>query len=387
MLVKIEDEKTDLISTFISIYKSVISKRFDEIFAMKENNFEIDFLTYTKIYDNFEFGINENEFIFYEKEIKEMNSKDNKDNNNLSKDIKLSSITSKKLKKGTLIWMVKKIVESIFPFINSSYESFVNLFGKESTFEINKLLIMIIETYFKKVNDVVLNTNDIDCIFFKESLTCFLYPFCENLQKINDDSLQFDELTDKIICENRAVTNIYLRNIYLIFLEKNCNFIRDSLNKVNSQLQSNKFSKQYFINEAQNLYKKSLDSILDFTNLLKVIKLYIQQLDFQEIFRISSSLANEEINKYIMLLNELFNMLLKSSNLIRFEYHLSNLQSYISSEDYNIYKNLILRKLDNESKESIYLRISLNKLYINNLKEYLDKTYKMIPVIVSLIYK
>ena len=79
-----------------------------------------------------------------------------------------------------------------------------------------------------------------------------------------------------------------------------------------------------------------------------------------------------------MLLNELFNMLLKSSNLIRFEYHLSNLQSYISSEDYNIYKNLILRKLDNESKESIYLRISLNKLYINNLKEYLDKTYKMI---------
>ena len=354
---------------------------------MKENNFEIDFLTYTKIYDNFEFGINENEFIFYEKEIKEMNSKDNKDNNNLSKDIKLSSITSKKLKKGTLIWMVKKIVESIFPFINSSYESFVNLFGKESTFEINKLLIMIIETYFKKVNDVVLNTNDIDCIFFKESLTCFLYPFCENLQKINDDSLQFDELTDKIICENRAVTNIYLRNIYLIFLEKNCNFIRDSLNKVNSQLQSNKFSKQYFINEAQNLYKKSLDSILDFTNLLKVIKLYIQQLDFQEIFRISSSLANEEINKYIMLLNELFNMLLKSSNLIRFEYHLSNLQSYISSEDYNIYKNLILRKLDNESKESIYLRISLNKLYINNLKEYLDKTYKMIPVIVSLIYK
>ena len=387
MLVKIEDEKTDLISTFISIYKSVISKRFDEIFAMKENNFEIDFLTYTKIYDNFEFGINENEFIFYEKEIKEMNTKDNKDNNNLSKDIKLSSITSKKLKKGTLIWMVKKIVESIFPFINSSYESFVNLFGKESTFEINKLLIMIIETYFKKVNDVVLNTNDIDCIFFKESLTCFLYPFCENLQKINDDSLQFDELTDKIICENRAVTNIYLRNIYLIFLEKNCNFIRDSLNKVNSQLQSNKFSKQYFINEAQNLYKKSLDSILDFTNLLKVIKLYIQQLDFQEIFRISSSLANEEINKYIMLLNELFNMLLKSSNLIGFEYHLSNLQSYISSEDYNIYKNLILRKLDNESKESIYLRISLNKLYINNLKEYLDKTYKMIPVIVSLIYK
>jgi len=271
LLVKIEDEKGDLISTFLSIYKNLISKRFDEIFAMKENNFEIDFLTYSKIYDNFEFGINENEFIFYEKEIRELNNKDIKDSVNASKDIKFTNISSKKLKKGTLIWMVKKIVETIFPFINSTYESFLGLFGKDSTSEINKLLYMIIETFFHKLNDLVQQSYDIDCIFFKEALICFFYPFCEHLQKINDELIEFDNLTERIVSENRHVTNIYLRNMYSKFLEKNCAFMKESLLSVNSQLQTNKFNKQYFIVESQQIYKKSLDSILDFINIIKVI--------------------------------------------------------------------------------------------------------------------
>jgi len=270
LLVKIEDEKGNLISTFLSIYKNLISKRFDEIFAMKENNFEIDFLTYSKIYDNFEFGINENEFIFYEKEIKELNNKDAKDSVNASKDIKFNNISSKKLKKGTLIWMIKKIVETIFPFINSSYESFVSLFGKECTSEMNILLVMIIETFFKKLNDFVQQTPEIDSIFFKESLTCFFYPFCDSLQKINDDMIEFDRITEKILAENRVVTNIYLRNIYSKFIEKNCSFVRESLYSLNSQLQSSKFNRQFFISESQTVFKKSMENILDFISLVKV---------------------------------------------------------------------------------------------------------------------
>jgi len=270
LLVKIEDEKGNLISTFLSIYKNLISKRFDEIFAMKENNFEIDFLTYSKIYDNFEFGINENEFIFYEKEIKELNNKDAKDSVNASKDIKFNNISSKKLKKGTLIWMIKKIVETIFPFINSSYESFVGLFGKECTGEMNILLVMIIETFFKKLNDFVQQTPEIDSIFFKESLTCFFYPFCDSLQKINDDMIEFDRITEKILAENRVVTNIYLRNIYSKFIEKNCSFVRESLYSLNSQLQSSKFNRQFFISESQTVFKKSMENILDFISLVKV---------------------------------------------------------------------------------------------------------------------
>lgn len=268
LLVKIEDEKGNLISTFISIYKNLISKRFDEIFAMKENNFEIDFLTYSKIYDNFEFGINENEFIFYEKEIKEL--KDLKESVNASKDIKFSNISSKKLKKGTLIWMIKKIVENIFPFINSSYESFTCLFGKEYTHDMNVLLVMIIETFFKKLNDFVQQTPEIDSIFFKESLTCFFYPFCESLQRINDDLIDFDKLTEKILSENKIVTNVYLRNIYSKFLERNCSLIRESLISLKSQVESNKFNKQSFISESQSVYKKSLDNILEFINVVKV---------------------------------------------------------------------------------------------------------------------
>ncbi len=270
LLVKIEDEKGNLISTFLSIYKNLISKRFDEIFAMKENNFEIDFLTYSKIYDNFEFGINENEFIFYEKEIKELNNKDAKDSVNASKDIKFNNISSKKLKKGTLIWMIKKIVETIFPFINSSYESFVSLFGKECTSEMNILLVMIIETFFKKLNDFVQQTPEIDSIFFKESLTCFFYPFCDSLQKINDDMIEFDRITEKILAENRVVTNIYLRNIYSKFIERNCFFVRESLHSLNSQLQSSKFNRQFFISESQTVFKKSMENILDFISLVKV---------------------------------------------------------------------------------------------------------------------
>jgi hypothetical protein len=237
---------------------------------MKENNFEIDFLTYSKIYDNFEFGINENEFIFYEKEIKELNNKDAKDSVNASKDIKFNNISSKKLKKGTLIWMIKKIVETIFPFINSSYESFVSLFGKECTSEMNILLVMIIETFFKKLNDFVQQTPEIDSIFFKESLTCFFYPFCDSLQKKNDDMIEFDRITEKILAENRVVTNIYLRNIYSKFIERNCSFVRESLHSLNSQLQSSKFNRQFFISESQTVFKKSMENILDFISLVKV---------------------------------------------------------------------------------------------------------------------
>ena len=76
-------------------------------------------------------------------------------------------------------------------------------------------------------------------------------------------------------------------------------------------------------------------------------------------------------------------MLIKSSNSNRFKYHLSNLQNNISNEDFISFKNLILNKIDHESKESIYLRICLNKLFNLNLKEYLEKSLKTIPILVN----
>src|SRR5690348_10593405 len=109
LLVKIEEDKSELIMTFIDRYKYLISRKFDEIFGMKEGVTEIDYNTYMKIYDNFEFAINENEFLFYEQQIAEIN-------NNPSNDKSIKNLTSKLFKKGTFIWICKKVNENIISF-------------------------------------------------------------------------------------------------------------------------------------------------------------------------------------------------------------------------------------------------------------------------------
>lgn len=106
-------------------------------------------------------------------------------------------------------------------------------------------------------------------------------------------------------------------------------------------------------------------------------------MDFQDIFRLNSQQANEEVHKYVLLLNEMFNLIMRSSNSIKFEYHISGLQNFIPREDFSIYKSLVQRSLDQETKESIYLRLSLAKMYNSNLKEYLDKSFKCLPALVT----
>ena len=59
LLVKIEDDKSELISIFIDRYRYLVNKKFDEIFGMREGVSEINFFSYIKIYDNYEFAINE----------------------------------------------------------------------------------------------------------------------------------------------------------------------------------------------------------------------------------------------------------------------------------------------------------------------------------------
>ncbi len=78
-------------------------------------------------------------------------------------------------------------------------------------------------------------------------------------------------------------------------------------------------------------------------------------------------------------------MILKSSNLIRFEYHLSSISQLIPSEDYHVYKSVILTNFEPESKESIYLLLSVSKLFSQNLKEYQDKIFKNLPILVLIL--
>ena len=121
----------------------------DEIFSYQEGINEIDFYTYSQIYTNYEFSINENEFLFYESQIKELNKEyvkekkdiiENKEKKNelkenenvfslekkIQKDKNLFGLSSKYFKKGTLIWIVKKLDENVFqPLFSKSYKSFI----------------------------------------------------------------------------------------------------------------------------------------------------------------------------------------------------------------------------------------------------------------------
>jgi hypothetical protein len=262
--VKIEEDKKDLISKFLSIYKNILLKKYDEIFAMKETASEIDFNTYLKIYDSFEFGINENEFLFYEKEIKEMaGNKEVKD-----KDLKFANLNSKKFKKGTLIWIVNKICETVINHISQIHQSFNDLFGLD-TVELNKFYEIIIETFFKKFNNYITSTRELDSVFFKESLLCFQRGFCDQLQKINDNKITHKILVDFIFANNNSMTHQYLNLLFTRYIDKINIKYNESYNLVNTT----EFNKNQLFNESQNLYKKLLEDFIDLILIIKVIKI------------------------------------------------------------------------------------------------------------------
>jgi len=232
-----------------------MSKKFDEICSMKENVNEIDFNTYLKIYDNFEFAINENEFLFYENQILE----EGVFKENQRYDLNIKTLTSKYFKKGSFIWICKKIQEQIFPYFFIAYNSFNNLFGK-NTSPLNVFFNNVIEIFEKKVKSLKLD--NIDPIFFKEGLISFYYPFCEVLDKINDELITKQELTEKISVNNSVLVNHYIISFYKVFVTKVSNLFASS-NK-------DKYSKEIFQSEATTLYNKILTLIIENISLFKV---------------------------------------------------------------------------------------------------------------------
>ena len=232
-----------------------MSKKFDEICSMKENVNEIDFNTYLKIYDNFEFAINENEFLFYENQILE----EGVFKENQRYELNLKTLTSKYFKKGSFIWICKKIQEQIFPYFFIAYNSFNNLFGK-NTSPLNVFFNNVIEIFEKKVKSLKLD--NIDPIFFKEGLISFYYPFCEVMDKINDELITKQELTEKISVNNSVLVNHYIISFYKVFVTKVSNLFASS-NK-------DKYSKEIFQSEATTLYNKILTLIIENISLFKV---------------------------------------------------------------------------------------------------------------------
>ena len=242
LLVKIEDDKKDLIKIFIDRYQYLITCQYDKLFAMKDGVEEITFETYNKIYDNYEFAINENDFLFYETEIK--NRQQQMQNalpnlNDFSKKLNLSSLGSKFLKKGTFIWISKKVCENILSqLMVNCYESYKSLFGIETTDNINPLFNQCVANFNLKIKnclDKIKEKNEplLDPEFFRDGLYSFQKAFEENLlSKIKDEKINGKKYILDISENNKTLLNIYFVNMHEEFIKRITNKINKSLTHI-----------------------------------------------------------------------------------------------------------------------------------------------------------
>lgn len=274
---------------------------------MSEGVSEINFATFSKIYDNYEFAINENEYLFYEQQFEEMRLKEkestlsgleqnqnqqnnaNSDNksdnsstlnkinlissqssitNNLtinvvgnsnaelgmtSGNIDCKNLSSKFFKRGTFIWICKKINESVIGnYLISSFNLFTKLFGNMDSNHLENFYDFVIEMFFKKLNVLIEKNKDlkeIDPIFLKEGLSSFYYPFCEALHKIDSKIIQSGELSEKILKYNEKILNNYLKNFYLNYILDTAKIFNESVSKIFLNLNDNlKQSSNIFYN-------------------------------------------------------------------------------------------------------------------------------------------
>ena len=75
---------------------------------------------------------NENDFLIYEEQISSKNNNELQSNDNLSGYIELSNLSSKSFKRGTFVWICKKVNEEINKkLIQGAYHSFLKLFGED----------------------------------------------------------------------------------------------------------------------------------------------------------------------------------------------------------------------------------------------------------------
>ena len=248
LLVKIEDDKKDLIKIFIDRYQYLITCQYDKLFSTKDDVEEISFETYNKIYDNYEFAIKEDDFLFYENEIKnrEKNLSLNQIPNSssmalsdFSKKLNLSSLASKFLKKGTFIWICKKVCENILSqLMVNCYNSYKSLFGEDTTDNINTLFNQCVSNFNQKIKntlDKVKEKNQplLDPEFFRDGLYSFHKAFNENLlSKVQDEKINGVKYMSDISENNKNLLNIYFVNMHEEFIKQVTSKINNSLEKI-----------------------------------------------------------------------------------------------------------------------------------------------------------
>ena len=339
LLVKIEDDKKDLIKIFIDRYQYLITSQYDKLFSTKDDVEEISFETYNKIYDNYEFAIKEDDFLFYENEIKnrEKNLSLNQIPNSssmalsdFSKKLNLSSLASKFLKKGTFIWICKKVCENILSqLMVNCYNSYKSLFGEDTTDNINTLFNQCVSNFNQKIKntlDKVKEKNQplLDPEFFRDGLYSFHKAFNENLlSKVQDEKINGAKYMSDISENNKNLLNIYFVNMHEEFIKQVTSKINNSLEKIikfnksiYDEANSESFirlNKNLFQNEVNIFYKYIEELFLSYSKQIKSLGL--------ESFNKDEFLGAETSQLYINHLMSVFALLilvLHSSNKVKF---------------------------------------------------------------------
>ena len=390
---------------------------------MSESVSEINYATFSKIYDNYEFAINENEFLFYEHQLDEFRLKEKESNlsgleviqnqtgptadnrsdnspalnkinfissqtsisNNLTLNvgnaigssntglgasagnIECRNLSSKFFKKGTFIWICKKINENVIGnYLISSFKLFSKLFGDDDLKHIENLFAFVIELFFKKLNDLIEKNKDfkeIDPIFLKEGLSSFYYPFCEALQKIESKSIHSEMLSHKILNYNEKILNNYLKNLYL-------NYILDT-SKVYSEITAKIF------NNLNNNLKQSSSNINNNNNLDTNNELTSNYSENTNSNNINNNIlfSNPYINN---MGNLLFNGFYASSTSRIF---LNNEISILNNKIQNLIseKISIIKELDIQDILSLTVE-ETNKIYFNNLISIYEVPFYVISI-------
>jgi hypothetical protein len=366
LLVKIEEDKTELIMTFIDRYKYLISRKFDEIFGMKESVTEIDYNTYMKIYDNFEFAINENEFLFYEQQITEIN-------NNPNNEKSIKNLTSKLFKKGTFIWICKKVNENIISFfINLAYKYFIGLFDKQNSDKMNVVYSYVAEVFYKKVKDLLERSSEVenfDPVFFKEGLTSFYYPMREVLHRIGDENINAISLSEKILQNNQLLTEIYINIHSKGFIVKQAEIIKSGLTGVSSH-----YEKRKLIAEG-NIILNNLNNNL-FESLM-----FLKKMDLSLLYNeTTDETTTLYYHKILALINQYY-FVFKSVNMNRFS-GLTLKNSTITADELAAVRNSVDKVFSGTLLlDRIYLKVILFKLQNASVKQFVDKIFKEFPPI------
>ena len=419
LLVKIEDDKKDLIKIFIDRYQYLISCQYDKLFATKDDVQEISFETYNKIYDNYEFAIKEDDFLFYENEIKnrEKNMPSLSLNQNISisdfsKKLNLSSLASKFLKKGTFIWICKKVCENILSqLMVNCYQSYKSLFGEDTTDNINTLFNQCVANFNIKIKntlDKIKEKNEplLDPEFFRDGLYSFHKAFSENLlSKIKDEKINGNKYMNSISENNKNLLNKYFINMHEEFIKQATSRINKSLShiiKINKSIYDEpntdsfiRLNKNLFENEVNGFYKYIEELFLLYSKQIK--SLGLESFNKGEFLGLET---NQLYTNHLMSIFALLIMIIHSTNKIKFinneyeKYFISFNKVINFKEIIENYKEIINNNFSEwkESYEIIYFFIffvkkckeqigNVNQTILTNINNMTDKFLMEYPTL------